>query len=273
MTTLAPAPSRSTAQIILTFGMLPIPIRLFTSTQDVEGVKRTTFAPSGNQIKAPYVDEITREEVPRSECIKKVPVGDGYVELSDEEISVVTSDLAVNKGSVPILTFIPVEELGFRYRIKSTLQARPQMLKVGKTNKPNPQADKLFVVLTTILERNNAAALVRVGLRGPARYGALTSDGMFHFLYFDSEVREQYTLPEAEVADSELELAGNLFDAIGIDTPDLVDEASEKILAYIAEKSQGGEVATMPAEPVEDSSSLDLTAMLAASVQATKANA
>lgn len=269
----APAPSRSSAQVTLTLGLMPVPIRLFSPTETVDVIERNNYNPAtGNRVNMPFVDSVTREEIPRNECVKKVTLGDQVVELSDDEIAAVTSDLGVDKGSVPVTTFVPVSEIGYRYIPKSSYQARPQVRKVGKKSLPNPVADKAFALLLETLQTAGVAALVRVGLRGAARYAALTPDGMFHFLHYDSEVRETKEMPEVSLSDTEKEMALKLFEVIGTSTPDLVDTATERLTQYLTEKANGGEVATVPVVESDDAApEPDWAAMLAASVEATQA--
>lgn len=272
----APAPSRPTATFTVMLGMVPVPIRLFTPTEETELVKRKLFTQEGHPVGMPTTDMVTGEKVSRDQCKKMVDVDGEFVELTDDEIAQVTAGQAVDKGCVNIETFIPLETIGERYRVSKWYQARPQEREIGsgkkKKRQPNPVADKAFVLLLAALKAENVAALVRVGLRSTARYAALTPDGHFHFLHYDGEVREERELPEADVSDAELDMARQLLTNVGVSTPDLFDEAGEAVFAYVTKKAAGdvSEFEVIAAPEVDNV--IDFTALLTTAVAQAKAS-
>lgn len=263
----APVPSRSTATFTVMFGMVPVPIRLFTPTQENETTKRKLYTQDDNPISRPNTDSVTGQVVPQDQCKKMVDVNGELVELSDDEIASITSGQAVDKGFVPIITLIPAETLNDRYKVSKWYQARPQMRQVGKKRQADPVANQAYSLFIQALQAENVAALVRVGIRSSARYGAIAPDGNFYFLHFDEEVRGEVDFPEGEVSDNELEMARKMLDQIGVGTPNLVDEAAAEIEKYVLAKAAG--TATIPDAPQasEQSESLDLTSLLAASLK------
>lgn len=267
MPTLAPAPKQSTGSFTITLGLLPIPVRLLSPVQDTRLVERKMFTKDGHAVKMPYTDEETGERVEFSEIVKMVQVDDDkFVELSDDEIAAVTAGQAVDKGTVKVETFVPVDAIGTRYKVKSEYQLRPQKREVNRRQVDDPNANKLFTLLIETLKAENVAALVRVGLRTEARYGAVTPDGRFCFLHFDAEVREQYPLPDVTLSDGDIEAARGLVKAVGVDTPDLINEAKVAVNEYLERKIAGNaEDLTIEAAP-EAPAEMDLAAMLAASI-------
>lgn len=273
MDTIAPpAPSRPTALFTIMLGLIPVPLRLFSPIETVESVKRKTFSPDGNPVGMPLTDTVTGLKVSKAECSMKVNVNDQWVELTDEEIAEVTSGHAVDNGRVDVETFIPLEDLDSRYRTYKWYQARPQERVTGsgknKVRKNDPNADKTFTLLLEAMKAEGVAALVRVGLRGPARYGALTPDGHLHFLQYDSEIRQERDMPEVDISEQELTMARTLIQGIGSSSPVLEDHATEALVEYLEHKANG-EVVERPAEAPEATDNvLDLTAMLMASMKA-----
>jgi non-homologous end joining protein Ku len=272
-----PAPSRATASFsIMLSSLVPVPIRLFTPTEDVRFVERHMYhrvidkdgTVTLNPIKLPTTDAVTGEEIPRSETVKAVSVGDQLVELSDDEITRVTAGQAVDKGFVPIETFIPLDSLYRRYKVLAWYQARPQQREVGKKKQDDPAANKAFALLLNVMEQKGVAALVRVGLRSHARYGALTPDGHFLHLHFDEEVRQEREMPDVDLDEKELALAGALVDQIGVSTPTIQNEAAAAVVEYVSQKAAGGATTIedlSPAPAVDNV--LDLTSLLEASVE------
>lgn len=262
------APSRPTSTFTLMLGMVPVPVRLFTPTQNNVTVERKMFSPDGNPVGMPLTDLVTGQRVDKASTVKKVDYNGELIELSDDELASVTAGFAVDKGQVPIETLIPLDAIGLRYRVEKFYQARPQKRQIGKKRVDDPVADKAFNLLLKALAAKNVAALFRVGLRSNARYAALTPDGHIHFLFYDDEVRQQVEFPEAEVSDAELGMASQLLDNIGLSVPVLVNESAALVQDYLSRKATGNvEEFEIAEAPVLDSVP-DLTALLAASVKA-----
>lgn len=265
----SPAPTRATSTMTIMFGLVPVPLRLFSATSEPEAPKRKMITPAGNPVNRPNIDSVTREEVPSAACKKVVFVDDVPVELTDEEIAAVTAPVATDRHGLPIETFIPVDAIERDYWVSARHQARPALRTVSKGGKEkkedDPVANKAFTLLLSALQEKQVAALVRVSLRGPARYAALMPDGRLLFLHYDKEVREDFAFPEdVTLSDGEKALAAQIVDEIGVSTPELIDESSNLILEYVTKKAAGEvdvPVATSKVEP-----ELDLSSLLAASI-------
>ena len=67
---------------------------------------------------------------------------------------------------------MPVKDIGV-YLAEDQVQVRPKATK----GKAEPAAEKAFALLLATLKRTKTVALVKVALRGPARYGLLSQDG------------------------------------------------------------------------------------------------
>lgn len=273
MDALAPAPTRATNTITLRFPpLVSLPVQFFTATEDTSAVERHTFDRlTDAEIGVRKYNKQTGKDVANEDCAMKVLVGDKLVELTDAEMLAATAGTAVDKGDVEVSTFVPVAAIGDKYLVDSgrLYQVRPAPRDVGG-KKPDPYAEKLFMLLLAALEEKKVAALLRVGLRGTARHAVLMADGFVRFLYYAEEVRLPLAFPDVEVAPTELEAFGQLIDAIGTDTPDLVNDAREAIAECLKAKAAGMKPEPVAAREPETAEIVDLTAALAASVKAAK---
>lgn len=280
----APAPKRSTFAFTVNFGMLPVKCRLFSPTEDNEAIKTHQYVEvevkddEGNVTvedhevgQRPY-DKATGLNINKSDIINKATVGDHLVALTPDEKALVTAGSAVDKGDVPIEAFIPLDEIGSRYHVKSSYQIRPALRQEKKRSVADPQAEKAFVLFMEAMKARGVGCLVRLGMRTTARYGVITPDGRMHMLHFDAEVREDFEWPSVEVSDAHIEGACGLIDGYGIDTPDLVDESAAALEKYLTKKAEDGTVIETPevsdSEDADDD--LDFTALLEASVAVVK---
>ncbi len=281
MTDHAPAPKRSTVQFTLSFGLIPVKIRLFAPTEEVEALKRHQYIETttdddsveSHPVGRRAYDKETGENVTDADIVKKVTVpvvgGEALVELTDEEIELVTAGTAVDRGDVPVEAFVPLSTLGSRYHTTKWFQARPALRQEKRKSIPDPQADKAFALFMAAMEARQVGCLIRIGLRSAARYGVLTPDGRLHMVNYDAEVREGYAWPDVQINEAHVEAAATLIDGYGVETPDLVDVGGAALLEYVTQKAETGAVIEAPEVPVEtdDAPDLDFTALLEASVK------
>ena len=260
----SPAPSRASGSLTIQFGIVSVPVSVFTGIEEKK-VTRKMRTPAGNAVKMLTVDSETGEVVSRQETTHVYVMDDGTeVPLSDEEIA---SAMGEENGSCQVVGMYPMAELA-NYSVASVAQIRPATVKVGKkTTSPN---NKPFVLLMQAMAAKGAIALVRYTLRGVPRLGAITPDGQMRVLYWDDEVRAARPMPEDTCSGAELALAGQLVDMMMEPKPPVLDnDAVARVEAYVAAKAQGMtpvEVAKAP-EPT-----MDLMAALKASLAASKAS-
>lgn len=271
----APAPKQATNNITLRFPpLVSLTVQFYTATEDTKSVERHQYhRANDHEIGYKKFDKVTGKEVNSEDIATKVLVGDKLVELTDAEMLAATAGAAVDKGDVEVSTFVPVSAIGDKYLVDNSrlYQVRPAQRDVGKKKVPDPHAEKLFMLLLASLEERQVAALLRVGLRGTARHAVLMADGFVRFLFYADEVRQQRALPDVELSAVDREAFGELIDAIGVDTPDLVNNAKEAITECLIAKAAGLEATPIPEREEPEAEIVDLTAALAASVKAAKA--
>ena len=229
----SPAPNRSSGKLTINFGIIPIPVAVYSGTED-RAVHRS-MRHNGNAVKFVNVDAATGEVISRQETTMVFVMEDGTeVPLSDDEIA---KAMGEDNGSCDVIGFYPISELK-QYHVADLVQVRPQTLGSGKSVKR--PFDRPFAVLMAALATREAFALVRYTLRGKPRLGALTWDGTMRVLYWDDEVRESLPLPKVDLTGAELTMAGQLVDALmGEQAPRIDNTATEKVREYVAAKAKG----------------------------------
>lgn len=263
-TATAPAPVRQTTSFTLAWGVVNIPLSVYTGTEATR-VTRKEFITSGNalvEVGRSPIRKDTGEVIDNALVGRYAQAANGeWVILTDEEIAQCTSP----KGVGEIVTFVPVTDVG-QYLSEGQTQVRPKSSK----GKVDIAADKAFALLCLAMDSSEVVALVKVALRGPARYGLLDSSGTFTLIYTADAIRQPVSEPHGtyEFSTQELTLASTLIDAVGVDTPVLSDDTAPVVQEFVNAKSTGV-VAPVIAPAVAAGN--DLMSQLQASVAATKA--
>ena len=81
------ATARFIASLTLTFGLVSIPVRLYSATESSATVKFNLLAPDGSRVKQQYVSEKDQKVVHRAEMVKGHEVeADKFVLFSADEL-------------------------------------------------------------------------------------------------------------------------------------------------------------------------------------------
>ena len=180
-----------------------------------------------------------------------------WVELTDDEIVLCTSP-----GLGEVVAFVPVKDLG-QYLAENLVQVRPKVTK----GKVDPTAARAFALLCAAMAKRKVVALVKVALRGPARFALLDSAGNLTLVRTADAVRESLPIEEGKFSAKEMALATMLIDSVGVDTPILRDDTAPVVQAFVDSKAAGIPApvkATAPAIPQ------DIMATIEASIEASK---
>ena len=261
-TALAPAPQRASNSFTLAFGVLNIPLSVYTGTEQTR-VARKEFLIEGDEwipVGRSPIRQDTGAVIPSDSVVRAVEASNGVrVIVTDDDIADATS---LVKGVGDIVTFVPVKDVGV-YLAEGQVQVRPQAVK----GKANPSAEKAFALLLSTMKKKKVVALVRVALRGPARHGLLHSDGTFVFVHTADQVREARPLTTVTCSAAEIALAEALIDAVGIDTPVITDDTAPAVQAFVDAKATGVKAPVPTQAPAVPH---DVMAALEASIAAAK---
>ena len=266
ITATAESPSRAHTSFTLSWGMFAIPVGVYTGTEKTAVVRKE------------YAEGIVTRPVGRIAYDKTAIGADGkvaaldpidvvrmaeasngaWVELTDDEIADCTSP----KGMGEIVTFVPIKNVG-TYLPADLYQVRPKREK----GKASPAAEKAFGLLLAAMAKRKVQALVKVALRGPARYALLDAEGNLTFVHTCDAVRRPIPLETPKVTPAEVNLAIALIDAVGIDTPEITDDTAAAVRQYVDNKAKGIKT---PAKPTPVAIPDDIMATLEASIAASK---
>ncbi|MCU1693933.1 MAG: Ku protein [Frankiales bacterium] len=248
----------------ISFGLVTIPVKLYSATEQKDVSFRQVRRSDGSRIKYKRVAEADGEEVPYGEIAKGYELSSGdVVVLTDEDFR----DLPLTTSrAIDVLQFVPLEELD------------PIFFEKSYYLEPDKAGVKPYVLLRDALQQSGKVAVVKVALRNRESLGALrVRDGVFvlETMLWPDEVRAPefgFLDEEVEVRPQELQMAGSLIDTLtgSFDASEYKDGYREALQAVIEAKVEGREV-VQPADAQPTSGTVvDLMAALRASVEAAK---
>lgn len=253
--------ARSIASLSLGFGLVSIPVRLYSATESSATIHFNLLAKDGSRVKQQYISEKTGEVVPRAEMVKGYEFEkDRYVIFQPEELKALENNAS---HLIDIVSFIPVEAVDPIYFDKAYFLA------------PDKRGGKPYNLLKAAMQDSGRCALARWAWKGKqyvVQVRAQEHGLVLQQLLYADEVRslEDLDIEQSTPSQAELKLALQLIDQISADSYDPAeyeDEEKKRILAAIDAKIAGQEVVAM-AHP-EDSGGaevIDLTEMLRASL-------
>ena len=260
-TALAPQPNRATSTVTLSCGLVAIPLSVYTGTETTR-VDRKEFFKGDTDIpvgRSP-IRKDTGEVIEQADVVRMAQADAGsYVPLSDDEIVAATSP----RGVADIEMFVPLKDIG-AYSQENVAQVRPK----AEKGIVNPAADRAFAVLLTAMAKRKVAAVVKVAMRGPARYALLTPEADLLLIRNCEQVREARPAPEHKPSKAEVDMAVSLIETIGIETPTLTDDSAAAVRTYVNAKAEGA----TPAQVNEPTPTADILDAMQASIIAAKKN-
>jgi DNA end-binding protein Ku len=228
--------ARSIASLSLSFGLVSIPVKLYTATASSSEVRFHLLAPDGSRVKQQYISEQTGAVVERSAMNK------GY-EFERDRFVVFTSDelKALEDAAshvVEIMAFIPEEAINPVYYDKAYYIA------------PDKRGGKPYSLLQQALARSGRCALAKWASKGKTRIVQVRPEEgglVFQQLLYADEVRsiDELNIEHNQISESELKLALQIIEQGAEDNYDPTayeDEEKKRILAAIDEKIEGKQV-------------------------------
>ena len=229
--------ARSIASLTVSFGLVSIPVRLFSATEASKAISFNLLHKTcGSRLKQQYL--CVKEEIPvaREEMVKGYEFAkDQYVTFSPEELKAMEE---AGTHTADITEFVPLESVDPVYFDKAYYLA------------PDKGGAKPYALLTKALAESGRCALGRWAARGkqyiimirPVEKGLV----MQQLLYAD-EVRsiDEVEIPDTEVNPKELKLAQQLIEAQASDAFDpsaYKDQVRERIETAIEKKVEGQEI-------------------------------
>ncbi|NML44612.1 Ku protein [Ramlibacter sp. G-1-2-2] len=253
--------ARSIASLTLSFGLVSIPVKLYSATESSGAVKFNLLARDGSRLKQQYVSEKDQSVVARAEMLKGYEFEkDRFVLFTPEELKALEES---SDPSIDIMSFIPSRSVDPLFYDKAYLLA------------PDKRGAKPYALLAEAMRQSERCALAR--WRWKAKQYVVqvrpAEDGLVlqQLLYAD-EVRslKDLGIEQVDVSASELQLALQLIAQISTDSYDpaqYVDEEKKRILAAIDEKIAGKQIVGAPHAEEPTAQVIDLMEALRASLK------
>jgi non-homologous end joining protein Ku len=185
---------------------------------------------------------------------------DTWVVLDDAEIA----ECVGLSGAAEVVCFVPVADTGC-YLTDGLYQVRPKSDKKGAA-----AATAAFGLLLAGMRVRKVHALVRFAMRSTPRYALLTAEGDLLVIVTADGIRQAMPLIDTKPSKAEVDMVATFIDAIGIETPTVLDDFSPKVREYVNRKATtGGVVPT--AAPLVATNVTNIADLLAASIEAAKA--
>jgi len=248
----------------ISFGLVTIPVKLYSATEEKDVTFRQVHREDGGRIRYKRECTIDGEEVPYADIAKGYEMPDGsMVVLTDDDLASVP---LTTSRAIDVVQFVPLEQIDPIYFNKSYYL------------EPDKAGIKPYVLLVKALEESGQVAVVKVALRQREALAALrVRDGVFvlETMLWPDEVREPefaFLDDDVEVRPQELAMAGTLIQSLSgdFDPTAFTDAYREKLEELIEAKVDGQEVVQPTSAAPDASSVVDLMAALRASVDAAK---
>ncbi len=253
--------ARSIASLTLGFGLVSIPVKLYSATESSASIRFNLLSKEGARVKQQYVSEKDQAVVPRAEMVKGYEFEkDRFVLFTPEELK------ALEEGSshtIDIVSFIPGKAVDPIYYDKAYFLA------------PDKRGGKPYALLVEAMKKTGKCALAKWAWKSKQYVVQVRAaeDGLVlqQLLYAD-EVRslKDLDIEPVNVSATELQLALQLIDQISEESYDptqFEDDEKKRILAAIDEKIAGKEIVASAHDEVPGTGQvIDLMDALRASI-------
>src|SRR5215204_6370665 len=218
----------------ITFGLVNVPIRLYSATEDHDVDLHQVHDKDGGRIRYERRCEKCGKVVEYAHIDKAFAEGSTTVVLTEGDLKSLPEE---RSREIEVVEFVPSEQID------------PIMFDRSYFLEPEKVAVKAYALLRRTLEETDRTAIVQFSLRQKTRLGALRARGkvlMLQSLLWDDEVREADfdSLDESpKVSPQELKMSASLVDNMATDfAPEkFSDEYQDQLKQLIAAKLEQGD--------------------------------
>jgi DNA end-binding protein Ku len=233
-------PAHSIGSGTLSFGLVSIPVKMFTAASSENLSFNLLHEKCGGRIKQQQVCPTCNEVLDRSSLVKGYEFAkEQYVRFTEEELKKLETD---SSRMIEIAEFVPLEQVDPIYFEKTYYLG------------PDKGGDKAYRLLTDAMLKTDRVALAKFVMRGKETLVLIRAshDGlMLHTMYYADEVRDFGEIDkgkEASVRPGELDLAQRLIDELSskeFKPEKYHDDYREKVLQVIESKVEGKEITSV----------------------------
>ena len=229
--------ARSIGSGTLSFGLVSIPVKLYTASSGAGVSFNQLHAKCGSRIRQQILCPACNEVVERSALVKGYEFAkDQYVRFTDEELKNLEGEAS---QAIDIAEFVPLDQVDPIYFEKTYYLG------------PDKGGEKAYRLLADAMVKTGRVALAKYVMRGKESLVLIrpSQDGlMLHTMYDSDEVRDFGEINKgqnATIKSGELQLALRLIEDLSRShfRPDLYhDDYRERVLAAAEEKIEGKEI-------------------------------
>ena len=249
----------------VSFGLVNVPVKLYSATEDHDISFRQVHREDGGQIRYKRVCSIDGEEVSYDDIAKGYQTDDGQmVVITDEDLKTLPSQAS---KEIAVEKFVPAEQID------------PMLLDKPYYLEPEKGAAKAYALLRDALEAADRMALVTVSIRSRMNMAVLrVRDGIIvlQTMLWPDEIRTADFANLGDVGSAterELSMATMLIESLAgdYDPSEFEDDYAQAVEAMVTAKLEGGEVKAAPAAKDGSGEVVDLLEALQRSVDKAKA--
>src|ERR671915_2108519 len=218
----------------ITFGLVNVPVKLYSATEDHDVGLHQVHDADGGRIRYQRKCEVCGKVVDYANIDKAYAEGATTVVLTEDDLKSLPEE---RSKEIEVVEFVPSEQID------------PIMFDRSYFLEPDKVGSKAYALLRRTLEETDRTAIVQFSLRQKTRLGALRARGkvlMLQSLLWDDEVREADFKPledDVRVSPQEVKMASSLVDNMAADfAPEkFSDEYQEQLRTLIAAKIEQGD--------------------------------
>lgn len=251
----------------VSFGLVNVPVRLYSATENHDVQFRQVHREDGGRIKYQRTCSLDGEQVSYDDIAKGYETEDGQiVVLTDEDMA----DLPTRSSKeIAVEKFVPAEQID------------PMLLDRSYYLEPDKTATKPYALLRDALKASDRMAIVTVSIRTRMTIAVLRVRDdviVMQTMLWPDEVRSPEFVglgdAESEAKPAELAMANMLVESLAgdYDPDDYEDDYQQAVEALVKAKLEGGEVQEAPAAKDTSGEVVDLLAALQRSVERAKAS-
>jgi DNA end-binding protein Ku len=241
---LASMAARSTGSTTISFGLVSIPIKLYTATQSQSVGFNMLHEECGSRVKQQLFCPVHERVIERDETVKGFEVQKGqYVVFSGDELAKLEAE---KTNTVEIVEFVPAASVDFVQIEKTTYLG------------PDKGGHKAYNLLGHAMRHTEVVAVGRYNARGKSYVVMIRpyKKGLaLHQLYYADEVRPFDDVEIGEdvrFSSAEEDLAEKLIETLRRDAFDPTryrDDYSDRVREAAEQKAEGMEITTSPEQP------------------------
>ena len=245
----------------LAFGLVNVPVKVYSATEDHDVKFHQVHAKDNGRIRYRRVCEVCGEVVEYRDIARAYESDAGQtVIVTDEDLATLPEE---RSREIEVLEFVPASELD------------PLMYDRSYYLEPDSKSTKSYVLLAKTLAQTERVAIVHFALRNKTRLAALRVKDfskrdvmVIHTLLWPDEIRDP-DFPvldkEVDIKPAELKMAGQVVDSMSDDFhPDQFrDTYQEQLHELVEAKLEGGEAFPTEEQPAELDVTEDVSDLLA----------